>query len=429
MELVTNDNNNIDNPKNDTLTGSRQRQMIICENEPLALPKDVVRSDTKVDDGIDQIKLNLNNILEKFERGPDSEGQGSQPSSASISIEKPSFNLKKTLMAFENNTIKSNPDNEEVSNQVPERPVVKKLGNVVGFLNGNSDSREESKIVVNDKGVAIKRSESILKKLKKYESRISGEKEDDSASDDDDNEAAEPDSCPKKIADIEKIRVPKLSSFDMSALKNKWESGDIKNKQYGDDDLAEGDKSNTGSPMTGKDEELILVRQQLARRKSGDARSVKNIYENALKEAQCQSKKSQDSAKSDSGDLSALNGFSTSEIQQQLLQNSLTVKKQDNPSTTKPNKDHFQLKSSNRANKLRERFELGLINNSLDDSDTNEENEAPAMTKLEQIRQEKLEDLSVFTDGEIKAREARNMFQQIDRHLSKTKLYTSQDKV
>ena len=115
----------------------------------------------------------------------------------------------------------------------------------------------------------------------------------------------------------------------------------------------------------------------------------------------------------------------TTEIQQQLLQNGQKQSQNSSmPSSTPNTKDHFQLNLSNKANRLKERFEQGLIdNNSTDCSDAisgdgDDDCHQPAMSKLEQLRQEKLEDLSVFAEGEIKAREARSLFQQIDRRLS-----------
>lgn len=414
--------NNYSNVPHKTPTGSRQRQMIICENEPVALPEDVVRSDTKVDDGIDQIKLDLNNILQRFEKGSSGNQDDSQPSSATVVIDKPSFNIKKTLLAFENNAINSSSDTIKQPTQSSDRPIVKKLNNIAGFLNEPSN-QDVSSSSTHDKVGSVKRSESLMKRLKKYESRIAGEKADDSLSEDEDeNNNIDNDTSKNHTPDInkpiviKKVRVPKLSSFDMSTLKNKWESGDIVNKQQEDNVDGEDDDS-TSSPIAEKQEELCLIRQQLAQRKSGESGSIRKIYENALKEAERQQKHA--ILRSDSSDLSALSGYSTSEIQQQLLQNSLTGRRQECANSSKPNKDHFQLNLNNKANKLKERFELGLINNdSHDDSDSNNDDGAPAMSKLEQIRQEKLDDLSVFTDGEIKAREARNMFQQIDRRIS-----------
>lgn len=429
---MANSDKNDSNYSQCTLTGSRQKQMIICENEPAALPDDVVRSDTKVDDGIDRLNLNLNNILERFERGTASNGEDSQPSSASIVIEKPSINLKKTLLAFENNTISSKQEGSDEPDRAQERPAVKRLSNIAGFLNGHNSQTQDMNNLTQPKATNIKRSESLMKRLKKYESRIAGEKAEDSQSDGEEDENNNGNIVTKEVnvskltssllsnftdkpSETKPVRVPKLSSFDMSALKNKWESGDVRNTQLEDDDDANGDtESNATSPLAEKNEELCLIRQQLARRKAGEVGSVKNIYENALRERQ----KKQVPSRSGSSDLSALNGLSTIEIQQQLLQNSQNDSRQNCTAQMNPNKDHFQLDLSNKANKLKEKFELGLITNSHEDSDQGDDEDAPVMSKLEQIRQEKLEDLSVFTDGEIKAREARTMFQQIDRRIS-----------
>lgn len=388
--------------------------MIICENEPAELPKDVVRSDTKVDDGIDRFNLNLNNILEKFERG--NSGDDDQPQSAGVNIEKPSFNIKKTLMAFETKSINSNEEEDQAKSMAKtERPVVKKLTNLNGFLNRqNSTEIETSSPSGPVKPLAVRRSESLMLRLKKYESRIAGEQVADDESDEDVNNNSKNEEASSKSSK-EHITPKKLSS-----LKSQWENGDIsKRRSIDNGDEIDGPPNatsdNCNSPAAEKNEELIRVRQQLARKRSGGSSSIKNIYENAIKEAQ-----QAPAPKQNSSDLSALNGLSTTEIQQQLLQNgSYDNQKSSTPST--PNKDHFQLNLSKKANKLRERFEQGLINNSsYDDSDA-EENDGDNernMSKLEQIRQEKLEDLSVFTEGEIKAREARSMFQQIDRRLS-----------
>lgn len=400
--------------------------MIICENEPAELPKDVVRSDTKVDDGIDRLNLNMSNILEKFERGTTGNGEESQPSSAGIIIEKPSFNIKKTLMAFEAQTVNSlDEDNDSKRVERAEKPVVKKLTNLNGFLNRQSSA--ESELSTQVKPLAVKRSESLMMRLKKYESRIAGEQVADDESDDDENNNNHNGDNLSKKGDVDKQKsakdiVPKkLASIDLSSLKNQWETGDISRRQFNDDKLDDGDtngnttsdKCNGYSPSAEKNEELVRIRQQLARKRSGGSSSIKNIYENAIKEAQ-----QTQVPRLNSSDLSALNGLSTTEIQQQLLQNgSQDNQKSSTPPT--PNKDHFQLNLSNKANKLKERFEQGLINNgSYADSDDNDGDDERTMSKLEQIRQEKLEDLSIFTEGEIKAREARSMFQQIDRRLS-----------
>lgn len=418
--------------------------MIICENEPAELPKDVVRSDTKVDDGIDRLNLNLNNILEKFERGSASNGEDSQPSSAGVVVEKPSFNIKKTLMAFETKTVNAGDDEANGSASVSrsERPVVKKLTNLNQFLSRQSSSESEPSTPV--KPLAVRRSESLMLRLKKYESRIAGEQVADDESSDNDDENNNTDSATGKASSTQ---VPK-KLINLSSLKNQWENGDI-NKRRADEDDDGNHQANNNSQVksVGKlsskiinlncngnsspssvetSEELQSIRQQLARKKSSGNSSIKNIYENAIKEAQLQ----QAASRRNSSDLLALNGFSTSEIQQQLLQqqqqqtnNSELVNQATKTTPTSPasNKDHFQLNLTKRANRLKERFEQGLITNgSVDDSDNdnNDDGEPPAMTKLEQIRQEKLEDLSIFTEGEIKAREARNMFQQIDRRLS-----------
>lgn len=407
--------------------------MIICENEPAELPKDVVRCGTKVDDGIDQINLNLNNILEKFERGTTSNGEESQPSSAGVVIDKPSFNIKKTLMAFETKSLNQNTDEGEGAPSRSERPVVKKLTNLNNFLNCQSSTESEPPAPgATVKPLAVRRSESLMIRLKKYESRIAGEQvADDEDSDEGANNNNNNNNNNDKAGQVRAnhgkcSQVPKkLTSINLSSLKNQWENGDINKKRFDDDDNNEANGGDTatsdsncngGSLSAEKNEELYNIRQQLARKKVGESgsTSIKNIYENAIREAQLQ--QIQQASRRNSSDLLALNGFSTTEIQQQLLQNGSS---QSVKTPTTPNKDHFQLNLSNKANKLKEKFEQGLItNSSQDDSDQDGDEDAPAMTKLEQIRQEKLEDLSVFTEGEIKAREARSLFQQIDRRLS-----------
>lgn len=411
--------------------------MIICENEPAKLPEDVVRSDSKVDDGLGHLSLNLGNIKERFERGTATNGDSnSQPSSAGVVIEKPSFNLKKTLMAFETKSVNNNCDTDGDSARVErvERPLVKKLTNLNGFLERQASGDSESSLTSPPlKPLAVRRSESLMMRLRKYESRIAGDQviENDSDDEENNNGSSTADSkmtttANSRSGDGTSNNVPKkLASIDLSSLKNQWENGDISRRRS---NLVDDHDSNSGlagktsgdnSQSTEKDEELIRIRQQLARKKSGGgSSSIKNIYENAIKEAQLQRAQA---SKLNSSDLSALNGFSTIEMQQQLLQNgSKSSQQPSSPST--PNKDHFQLNLNNKANKLRQRFEQGLINNgSHDDSDTNEEDSQPALTKLEQLRQEKMDDLNWLAnkqEGEIKAREARSMFQQIDRRLS-----------
>lgn len=386
-----------------------KRQMIICENEPAELPKDVVRSDTKLDDGINHLNLNLNNILEKFERGTAS-GEDSQPSSAGVVVDKPSFNIRKTLMAFES---KSN-DTEERLERATEKPVVKKLTNINGFL--NRQNSQEQEVSSPSRPPPVKRSGSLMMRLKKYESRIAGEQVDEhDDSDDENNNSGQPKlSSDNQAASTNGRSRSKILSVKLSSLKNQWENGAIGKRRSDDDASDEDNRSPSGDKIDDeKSEELIRIRQQLARKKSGDSASVRNIYENAIKESQ--QLQQQQASRRESSDLSALNGFSTTDIQQKLLKR--TTEGSQQKSTT-PNKEHFQLNLNNRANKLKERFELGLINNSSrDDSDQSDGDEVP-ISKLEQIRQEKLEDLSIFTEGEIKAREARNMFQQIDRRIS-----------
>jgi len=311
--------------------------MIICENEPAELPRDVVRSDTKVDDGIDRLNLNLNNILEKFERG--ARDDESQPSSASIIIEKPSFDIKKTLMAFETNNIASEgTENVERSQISPERRVVKKLVNLGGFFKQDSlDSDSPKENVEQTKPLPVRRSESLMMRLKKYESRISGGQSTDlDSSDESETEGSKSGSANRRPDGF--FSKTGVAPKKITSLKNQWENGDISKRRLEDE----------------------------------SAHDPKNASQNS--------------------------------------QNSIT------PSS--PNKDHFQLNLSNKANKLKERFEQGLINNSsIEDSDDINDNE-PELTKMEQLRREKLEDLSIFKEGEIKAREARSLFQQIDRRLS-----------
>lgn len=378
-----------------------------------------------MDDGIGQLNLNLNNILEKFERGTANSSEESQPSSAGVVFEKPSFNIKQTLLAFESRMAnQTHDDSEEAkrSERATERPVVKKLTNLNGFLH-RQDSIDTEAPAKPLKPLAVRRSESLMQRLKKYESRIAGEQVDDDSSDDEENDSnnnnINGDSTTSGQSQDKKVHAPKK----LTSLKKQWENGDI-NKRRVDEDFDEvdgsalvSDKCNGNSTAAEKNEELSRIRQQLARRKSGEACSVKNIYENAIREAQLQ----QRANRSDSSDLSALNGLSTANIQQLLLQNNSngSIDSQNMTTPTTPNKDHFQLNLHNRANKLKEKFELGLITNSShDDSDVSDSDAAPALTKLEQIRQEKMEDLSIFTEGEVKAREARNIFQQIDKRIS-----------
>ena len=240
--------------------------MIICENEPAELPKDVVRSDTKLDDGIDKLNLNLNNILKKFERG--SSGDDSQPSSASsVVIEKPSFDIKKTLMAFETNAIVRPVDNDDderadgdkvpasgAQEKKPERRVVKKLTNLNGFLNlQNGIDENELKSGVSDansvKPLAVRRSESLMMRLKKYESRINGEQVANGDSEE------EQEDCPRRseaeIGAGTEIKSSRLVPKKLTSLKNQWENGDITRRQSAegnvDEEQNDGEKSNRRS--------------------------------------------------------------------------------------------------------------------------------------------------------------------------------------
>lgn len=479
--------------------------MVICENEPAELPKDVVRSTTKLDDDISQFNLNLVSIWEKFELGTssnngDTNGIASEPKQSGTTgtvIEKPSINIKQTLLAFEKGSIRNDDEEQDWSDgnggnqhkqqvHIVDRPKVKKLSNLNGFFDKQNNNHElngtKQPSSAPVKPLVIRRSESLMMRLKKYESRIAGEDvdEDNDNSDDDvlinnnnnnttinnnnnnkDEDSISDFTSQSEFGDGEIItekpcvvmngvgkkkanaRVPKkMPSIDLSSLKNRWESGDINKRRIDLDDDECGDgaggdnEHNGNSPLIEKHEELCRLRQELARKRSGEAGPVKNIYENAIKKAQLKEKE-QALIRRDSSDLSTLTGLSTTEIQQRLLQNSINGNNSTNlanghnndacnkdgnnetPNTPNSTKDHFQLNFSKKANKLKERFELGLINNSShDDSDFSEGDEAPAMTKLEQIRQEKLEELSVFKSGQSEAREARNLFKQIDKQIS-----------
>lgn len=458
--------------------------MIICENEPAQLSDDVVRSNSKVDDGIDRLNVNLNNILQKFEKA---NGETSQPSSPSVIIEKPSFNLKKTLMAFESGQATKNPDSDSDdatatkssdSNNNIERPVIRKLTNIDSLFKNqmNQDNDVKQQPVVTRAG-------SLMKKLQKFESRIAGQQ----VENDDDDENSDVDKSSEQIGDsnntgesdrsarddLKQLRElsgglvaskiqsindyrqvsrtnpvvkPKLASINLSTLKSQWESGEIVNKSYDDDDdnigkdsanNVSGQTSGAGavdntstsdivasSPIAEKNEELSFIREQLARKKLGESGSVRNIYENAIREAQLQQQKQQASSRRESSDLSTISNLSKQPGKLvRTLQFSVQQNNNDDDDITGPQSPSsasqvkLELEAiTNKANKLKERFELGLVNNDSDQDDETFEN--PAITKLEQIRRDKMDDLSVFTDGEIKAREARSLFQQIDQQLT-----------
>lgn len=460
-----------------------KKRLIICENVPAELPKDVIRSETKLDDGLDQLNLNLSNIRQRFERGlaggsEDSadvacNGESQNSNSAGVVIERPSFDIKQFRKAFESPTAVLTGPISSV-----EKPVPKKLGNINGFFNRSCQDGSEdlaSPPASATKPLPIKRSESLIARLKKYESRIAGEQvvDEDESGSEDDNEQNKSQQVTEVRRPIGKLNingflnknsngtsngnsdntnklaqatyVPK--TLNLSTLKIQWENGDIKNRRLDEDDDDEGvDVNGTGEGVangagtgaganngdSGRQEELLRIRQQLARGRKG---SVKNIYEQAIKEAQEQAAQAQ--RRPSNEHLSVLNGLSTSDIQQQLLQQTNGQNQQvagsqndgnishnnTNSSTIKSTPsdiEQIRLNASRKAKKLRERFELGLVNNSRDDSDLDgdSDGDGPGLTKLEQIRQEKLEDLSIFTEGEIVAREARNIFQQIDRRIS-----------
>lgn len=279
-----------------------------------------------MDDGIEGLNLNLSNIRERFEQQANESSQQHQKTSTPI-IDKPSINIKQTLANFD-----------------------LKLQQQNSFDNSNGQTGSAG--MPSTPPTMVHRSGSLMMRLKKYESVISGEKNDDDSSGDDSN----PDMLDNNDnnsninnVDSQSRTNSDVASVDLSSLKQKWESGHV--------------NKNKDTPAHEHKEELSKVRQSLA---LGRNQSVKNIYEKAVKDAV----------------------------------------------STKPLKsESVVLNFSSKANSLKEKFELGLVNDT-GDSDTDEP------TKLDQLRQEKMNDLSVFDEGEISAREARNLFKQIDRRLS-----------
>lgn len=446
--------------------------MTICENEPAELPKDVVRCNDKLDDG--QINVNLVNIKERFEMA--SQRQQRDLSQTTI-IDKPSINIRKTLLAFESkssdSTATNSPDQINSSIQKPQTIVsnsIKQIAN--GFLSNSIDTSDIER--TKPSPIPARRTGSLMMRLQRYESRIAGnsiddDDDDDSGedNDDEDDDGAGNDNCDKnrvgiestsdlshsdsdhslpvniKKNDLKKNKVqqsngkddkvsrrknseaiissnrPKLF-VDLSSLKNQWESGQIVNKRIDSDE--EDDDAVLSEKQTRKqqDEELRGIRMSLARKKEGESVSIKNIYENAIKQKQ------QDRSVTSGDSLRGIGKAAFNNFKEEFLN-----RKQDNSnhsyangnSTQTTNKTNGNINDKNdfsslkfKTNELKQRFELGIVSNSLDDSDDDSDNKP--ISKLEQLRQDKLEDLSVFTEGEIKAREARSLFQQIDKSLT-----------
>ncbi|XP_074601037.1 uncharacterized protein LOC141855049 isoform X5 [Brevipalpus obovatus] len=59
--------------ESEDITPCRRSEMIVRESNPVELPPDVVRYDAKLDDGLDNLQLNLTNIRQRFESGTDSD--------------------------------------------------------------------------------------------------------------------------------------------------------------------------------------------------------------------------------------------------------------------------------------------------------------------------------------------------------------------
>lgn len=485
------------------------KQMIIYENEPAELPKDVVRCSTKTDDGIGQLNVNLNSILHKFERGlsngsskdddEDDWNDANNNNSQTRLVDKPSLSIKETLMAFESRGVTNHDDaTNGTAGESSKRPVVKKLTNINGFLNrqnSNGNGQDESQSAtttpaVTNRPLAVRRSESLMMRLKKYESRVNGESVDDDDDDDDDSNSdkdvvngeengingdAKSSSGSRRSSSTGVAKAPILPVVraNIKSLKNRWENGEVNNKMYSDDDEDNAASENGQSPAVEKYEELNKIRQSLASRKrmfnnvsntdgpktttpsSAPIGKVKNIYESAIREKQMLERQQQQQALAQRRES---NSVLISEIQQQLLQQNQP--QQNSQSKTTPNslitmtdiasqsndcngsdatlklEELRSLKSMNRANKLKEMFESGQINNSVscdDESGDNNanvltgatistsnggENSPPPLSKLEQLRLEKLEDLNLVAQGETRTREARNMFKQIERQSS-----------
>ncbi|RWS05111.1 reticulocyte-binding protein 2-like isoform X4 [Dinothrombium tinctorium] len=176
----------------------RKNEMIIRENVPQELPPDVVRCDSKADDGLEKYQLDLSNIRQRFESG--------------------------------------------------------------------SEDRVTSPFSLSDSS-ALQRSESVLARLQRYQSAVTGErKSSENGYDSSESELSDDDETDSNVVRETKRR-EKIAFSGLSSLKSQWESGSVPSEEV--------------SKEEEKKEQLYRLRQRIC---LGRSASMRQVYENACHE-------------------------------------------------------------------------------------------------------------------------------------------------
>ncbi|XP_075677800.1 uncharacterized protein LOC113795052 isoform X4 [Dermatophagoides pteronyssinus] len=183
---------------------AKKYELIICENQPIELPPDVVRYNSKQQDVFENLTLDLSNIRNRFETGSVSKN--------------------------------NNNNHNHINNHY------------------------------NDNKQPITRSESIHKIMKKYQSRVAGDNYVNSSSDEEDNQQQQQqqnndndhsnNETMNNNNDNDNLK-EKMSFTGMSSLKSQWETGSITNRhddnhQNVENELAElrRQKGKNSEPLT-----------------------------------------------------------------------------------------------------------------------------------------------------------------------------------
>ncbi|XP_053203239.1 uncharacterized protein LOC128387949 isoform X2 [Panonychus citri] len=206
---------------------------------------------------------------------------------------------------------------------------------------------------------ALQRSESLLIRLQRYQSAISGEKMTEKEADSCSSSGDSSDDEGELTLVRETKRKEKVPFVGLSALRSQWENGSV--PRGGSGVVGGGGGENVDEPAredNGTKDELYKLRQRIC---LGRSASMRQVYEKG-------------------GNLSV------------------------SPS---PRTESLQIESSVKAISLKEKFEKGQIENDSDDG------------RLDRLRKDKEEDLKLVTEAETAAREAKNLFKQMDATLSK----------
>ncbi|XP_015788517.1 LIM domain and actin-binding protein 1 isoform X2 [Tetranychus urticae] len=196
---------------------------------------------------------------------------------------------------------------------------------------------------------ALQRSESLLIRLQRYQSAISGEKMTEKEADSCSSSGDSSDEEGELHLVRETKRKEKVPFVGLSALRSQWETGKVPRGESLDEPIREDN---------GTKDELYKLRQRIC---LGRSASMRQVYEKG-------------------GNLSV------------------------SPS---PKTESLHIESSVKAISLKEKFEKGQIENETDEG------------RLERFKKDKEEDLKLVTEAETAAREAKNLFKQMDATLSK----------